>query len=101
MRIKQLRFNNADLFHVQVDRMIIFVKPLRSSLYRVFQLPTGMDDKLTEIREVLNGFCTRFYRDVWYFLDDPDAMQDITDTLTEMDILAPLVRLETDPEYSN
>ncbi|HNU14049.1 MAG TPA: hypothetical protein PKI55_06270 [Chitinophagaceae bacterium] len=99
--ITKLNFNKAHFF--DMEEVMVFIRPLKSKLFRVFKLPSGLSaEKEKELREVLNTICKRYHKEVWYFLiPDQETENQFNEIFHLMDLLFIYVNLDTDPVISN
>jgi len=99
--IHKLNFSKAEYFNI--PDLLVFIRPLRSCLHRVYRVPTGYTPvKEREISQVLTSLCTRFHNGVWYFdLRDADVAEDVQNIFCLMDVTNVYVALDAEPEYSN
>lgn len=97
------KLNFVKTIHFNVPNLLIFIKPFRSRLHRVYRVPTGYDPaKENEISQVLTSLCLRYHKGVWYFdLRDEDVETDIQNIFCTMEVDNVYIKLDIEPTYSN
>lgn len=96
--MKIRRLNLSVLKEYAVVGELCFIKPLGSKLHRLTYIPERYredPDKHLELVQVLNTLCTRFHKNIYYFLmEDQDALEEFGTTLAHMDVIPMFI--ETD-----
>lgn len=82
MEVKKLNFET--LKEYSGINIILFVRPIMSKVYRVYELPSELGEQKKDATEILDAACTLKRNGVWFFTPvDIDTMHTALLTFTE------------------